>query len=84
MNATASRSASGNTRLADFPPSSSTAGFRLSAHAGEDLPRAVVGPPVKLIFCTSGMADERLAGLGGAGQHVDHARRDARPRGRGP
>ena len=53
MNATASRSASGNTRLADLPPSSSTAGFSVSAQVARIL-RAAVGPPVKLIFCTSG------------------------------
>ena len=53
MNATASRSASGNTMLADFPPSSSTAGFRLSAQPAR-MCCAAVGPPVKLIFCTSG------------------------------
>ena len=53
MKATASRSASGKTTLADFPPSSRTAGFRVSAQAAR-IARAAVGPPVKLIFCTSG------------------------------
>ena len=49
---------------------------------GEDL-RAAVGPPVKLIFCTSGWRTSASPASAVPGQHVDDARRDARPRGRG-
>ena len=48
-----SRFASGNTRLADLPPNSSTAGLSDSAHAARIF-FAVAGPPVKLTFCTAG------------------------------
>ena len=76
MNATASRSASGNTRLADFPPSSSTAGLSVSAQVGEDRPGGGrAAGEADLLH--ERVADERLAGLGGARQDVDDARRDA-------
>ena len=72
-----SRLASSKMMLADLPPSSRTAGFMESAQACR-IRLAVAGPPVNVTFFTSGCDDERLAGLGGARQDVDHARREAR------
>ena len=56
-----SRSASANTMVGDFPPSSSVTGMSLSA-ATRAIARPVSVPPVNEILPHAGMRDERGAG----------------------
>ena len=60
----------------DLPPSSSVT--RLSARpALEPISRPTAVEPVNAILSTSGVVDERGAGLAVAGEDVEHARREA-------
>src|SRR3984957_17851449 len=62
-----SSSASSNTTLADLPPSSSVAGFMVSAHACRIL-LAVAGPPVKETLRTLGWTTNASPAAGSPGK----------------